>query len=102
MIQPTSARSSPRAPNITPRRFTPRGADASRSLKGWLGRKDKPGETTFNWRPIIITDEVALIEGTTTYPTETYSNLWVIHLDDDGRCQQFPEWWMKHPTSPPD
>jgi hypothetical protein len=36
----------------------------------------------------------------TTYPTErhTYSNLWVIRLDADGRCAEFAEWWMRHPA----
>ena len=23
-----------------------------------------------------------------------YSNLWVIRLDQDGRCSEFTEWWM--------
>jgi len=69
-------------------------------VEGWLERKDEPGETTFEWRPIAVAREVAIIQGTTTYPGEVYSNLWVIGLDDDGRCRQFTEWWMEHPTSP--
>jgi uncharacterized protein (TIGR02246 family) len=82
--------------------FRPPWRGREQIVEGWLGRKDEPGETIFDWRPIVITDEVALIEGTTAYPTETYSNLWVIHLDDDGRCRQFTEWWMQHSTSSPD
>jgi uncharacterized protein (TIGR02246 family) len=69
-------------------------------VAGWLERKDEPGETTFEWQPTAVTDEVAIIEGTTVYPDETYSNLWVIRLDADGRCRQFIEWWMQHPVSP--
>ena len=69
-------------------------------VEGWLESKDEPGETTFDWRPIALTDEVAIIQGTTTYPGQTYSNLWVLTLDADGRCRQFTEWWMEQPTSP--
>jgi hypothetical protein len=32
-------------------------------------------------------------------PPHTYSNLWVIRLDADGRCAEFTEWWMQHPGS---
>src|SRR5690242_20003611 len=56
-----------------------------RIVSGWLEHKDDPGETTFDWEPISITDEVAVISGTTHYPESAYSNLWVIRLDSDGR-----------------
>ncbi len=68
-------------------------------IEGWLDRKDEPGETSFTWRPLVVTDEVSIIDGTTTYPTETYSNLWVIRLGDAGRCREFTEWWMEHPKT---
>ena len=32
-------------------------------------------------------------------PPSTYSNLWVIRLDAEGRCTEFTEWWMQHPDS---
>lgn len=70
-----------------------------RIVEGWLGRKDTPGETTFEWHPVVVTDEVAVIEGTTTYPDETFSNLWVLRLDPDGRARRFTEWWMQHPQA---
>jgi uncharacterized protein (TIGR02246 family) len=69
-------------------------------VESWLELKDEPGEATFDWRPVAVTDEVAVIQGTTTYPAQTFSNLWVIRLGDDGRCRQFTEWWMEHPASP--
>jgi uncharacterized protein (TIGR02246 family) len=65
----------------------------------WLEHKDKPGETSFEWQPISITDEVAVVSGTTRYPTTVYSNLWVIRLAPDGRCKEFSEWWMEHPKA---
>ena len=63
-------------------------------VDGWLGRKDEPGDATFEWRPLVETAEVSIITGTTTYADRTYSNLWVIRLGDDGRCREFTEWWM--------
>ena len=64
-------------------------------VAGWLDRKDEPGETSFTWRPLVVTDDVSIIEGTTTYPDETFSNLWVIRFGEDGRCREFTEWWME-------
>ena len=67
-------------------------------VKKWLAHKDEAGETTFSWEPVAIADDVAVVRGETTYPGETYSNLWVIKLNGQGRCHHFTEWWMKHPT----
>src|SRR4051812_37522947 len=47
-------------------------------VKKWLKRQDEPGTTTFEWHPLIVTDELAVIEATTTYPKKAYSNLWVL------------------------
>jgi hypothetical protein len=48
---------------------------------------------------VARTDDVAIVQGETAYPSQTYSNLWVIQLDGDGRCAEFTEWWMEHPAS---
>jgi uncharacterized protein (TIGR02246 family) len=63
----------------------------------WLKIKDEPGTTTFEWHPMIVTDDLAIIAGTTIYPEDTYSNLWILRLDNSGQARQFTEWWMKHP-----
>jgi len=78
--------------------FDPPWRGRGQIIDGWLGRKDEPGETTFDWRPVAVTDAVAVVQGTTVYPTQTFSNLWVIRLDEDGRCREFTEWWMQHPA----
>jgi hypothetical protein len=70
-----------------------------RIVAGWLERKDEPGETSFEWQPISITDEVTVISGTTRYPERVFSNLWVITFDPEGRCREFSEWWMEHPRT---
>jgi uncharacterized protein (TIGR02246 family) len=69
----------------------------------WLAARDEPGDTTFEWHPVIVTDELAIIEATTVYrePARTYSNLWVLRLDNQGQARQFTEWWMQHPKPEP-
>ncbi|MFI7618365.1 nuclear transport factor 2 family protein [Nonomuraea terrae] len=64
----------------------------------WLGRQDKPGEATFEWHPVCVTDDLSVVQGVTTYPDKTYSNLWLIRFALDGRCREFTEWWMRHDT----
>jgi uncharacterized protein (TIGR02246 family) len=71
-------------------------------VEQWLAHKDKPRETTFEWQPLVVTDEVAVVTGVTTYPHTVYSNLWVIRLDAKGRCREFTEWWMERPRRPGD
>jgi uncharacterized protein (TIGR02246 family) len=65
----------------------------------WLKARDEPGDTTFEWHPLIITEDLAIIEATTVYrsPARTYSNMWVLRLDNQGQARQFTEWWMQHP-----
>jgi uncharacterized protein (TIGR02246 family) len=66
-------------------------------VKKWLKIKDEPDTTTFEWQPLVVTDDLAIIEAATHYPNKVYSNLWVLRLDDSGQARQFTEWWMLHP-----
>ena len=63
-------------------------------VKKWLDRKDEPGTWSFEWHPLIVTEDLAVIEGRTAYPDRTYSNMWVLRLDHGGQARQFTEWWM--------
>lgn len=70
-----------------------RGVDAI--VAGWLERKDEPGNHTFTWSPLVVTDDVWVVQGTTAYASgRTYSNLWVIRPGGEGRAAEFTEWWM--------
>jgi uncharacterized protein (TIGR02246 family) len=74
-------------------------------VANWIDRKDDPGTTTFTWHPVIVTDELAIIEATTTYTAPkqaVYHNLWVLRLDNSGQARQFTEWWMAEPAVPPE
>jgi uncharacterized protein (TIGR02246 family) len=70
----------------------------SEIVEQWLANKDEPGQTEFEWQPLVETDGLAILTGTTRYldPPRVYSNLCVVRLDPDGRCREFTEWWMEH------
>jgi len=63
-------------------------------VEKWLARKDDAGTWTFEWHPLIVTEDLAIIEGETVYAKVRYSNLWVLRLDHLGQARQFTEWWM--------
>ena len=48
-----------------------------------------------------------MVRGLTTYPAhgdepaETYSNIWLIRLNSDGRAREFAEWWIEKPSDKP-
>ncbi|MFH5824046.1 YybH family protein [Georgenia sp. AZ-5] len=69
-------------------------------VDGWLEHRDEPGQTTFEWRPLVVAHGLAVVQGRTGYHVgdrPIYRNLWVFRLDDDGRCSEFTEWWMREP-----
>jgi hypothetical protein len=77
--------------------FAPPWQGRDQIIAGWLKHPDEAGETSFEWEPISVTNEVSVIKATSTYPETAYSNLWVIKLTEDGRCREFAEWWMENP-----
>jgi hypothetical protein len=77
--------------------FNPPWQGRDEIIKSWLANPDEPGEASFVWEPISVTEDVSVIKGTSTYPETVYSNLWVIKLTPDGRCREFAEWWMENP-----
>ena len=66
-------------------------------VSGWLGRKDIPGEYSFKYEILGVDENVGFVRGWTAYhhPPRTYSNLWVVNLNEKGECERFIEWWMQ-------
>ncbi|MET9338293.1 MULTISPECIES: YybH family protein [unclassified Nonomuraea] len=73
-----------------------RGKDAI--VTRWLERKDTDGPAAFEYEPVAVTEEVAVVKGVTTYPDTAFSNLWLVRLDAGGRCTEFVEYWMEQPA----
>jgi ketosteroid isomerase-like protein len=89
-----------------------RGRDAV--VESWLGEGDHEGapdrdeEGTYDasYRPVAVDGDVAVAIGSSTYspgpstpPNEIYDNCFVMRFDDDGRCREFTEWFIKRPTT---
>lgn len=67
-------------------------------VAAWLAHRDEPGEWEFDWHPLAIDGDTAMIEAVTRYRDgRVYSNLWVFRLDADTVCHDFVEWYMPHP-----
>ena len=63
-----------------------------------------PAPTTRAIAPVAVDGDVAVATGTSTYTNEpggpvdtVYDNCFVIRFDDDGRCREFTEWFVKRP-----
>lgn len=66
-------------------------------VAGWQEIKDAPGETSFDYRVLSISDDLAIVKGQATYksPKKIYSNLWELRFAADGTVREFVEWWME-------
>ena len=63
----------------------------------WEDIGDDEDNWDFEWRPLVETDDVAIVTGKTRYvePPMSYRNLFVIRFDDTGRCYDFTEWYIE-------
>ena len=66
-------------------------------LERWLERPDEPGDTTFEYEVIAVEGNLGVVEGVTRYKStgEVFGNIWLIDLDDGGRCTRYTEYWME-------
>ena len=73
-----------------------RGRDAI--VASWLEEPDAAGSWEAAYRPLLIEGDRAVATGETRYANgKTYSNLYVLRFDGEGRCAEFIEWYMQHP-----
>jgi ketosteroid isomerase-like protein len=74
-------------------------------VESWFGAgegapaEDAEGTYDAEYRPVAIDGDVAVVVGVSTYtdPAVVYDNCFVIRFDDNGRCREFTEWFMKRP-----
>jgi len=81
-------------------------------VESWLGEgdhagapgRDKPGTYTAEYSPVAVDGDVAVAVGSSRYAeepggpaTEIYDNCFLLRFDDDGRCREYTEWFMKRP-----
>jgi ketosteroid isomerase-like protein len=65
--------------------------------------RDEPGIYDGSYRAVAIDGDVAVAVGQSTYtdgpdgPAEVYDNCFLLRFDDEGRCREFTEWFVKRP-----
>jgi ketosteroid isomerase-like protein len=73
-----------------------RGREAIAS--NWLEDQDEPGSWEAAYRTLLVDGDRAVATGETRYADgRTFSNLFVMRFDGDGRCSEFVEWYMEQP-----
>ena len=83
-------------------------------VASWLGEldsedassRDRPGTYGAHYRPVAVDGDVVVATGTSEYRdqpdgpvTKTYDNCFVMRFDDQGRCREFTEYYLKRPDS---
>jgi SnoaL-like protein len=80
-------------------------------VASWLGddapgasSRDAPGTYDASYAPVAVDGDVVVATGTSSYRDDpdgpvvnVFHNCFVIRFDDDGRCRDFTEWYVKRP-----
>jgi len=73
-------------------------------VASWLEEPDAAGTYDGHYEPILIEGDRAVANGKSLYfeqdgstlKTE-WNNIFLLRFDDDGRCAEYREWYMKRP-----
>ena len=79
-------------------------------VAAWLVDPDQPGSWEADYEVLAIDGDACVAHGRTRYLTDDrsavdreFANVFVCRFDDDGRCREFTEWYMrKRPDAIPD
>ena len=80
-------------------------------VASWLGdstpgasSRDAMGTYDASYAPAAVDGEVVVATGSTSYQevpggpvVRVYDNCFVMRFDEDGRCREFTEWYVKRP-----
>jgi hypothetical protein len=73
-------------------------------VAGWLEGRDDPGTYDAKYEPLAIDGENHVATGWSRYfnadgtLTDEYCNIYLCRFDDQGRCREFTEWWIRNRT----
>jgi ketosteroid isomerase-like protein len=74
-------------------------------VASWLGDRDAPGSWTAEYRPWLVNGDRAVAVGVSRYLApdgsaveREYHNVFLLDFDDEGRCREFAELYMKRPA----
>jgi SnoaL-like domain len=79
-------------------------------VASWLTDPDVPGSWEADYEVLAIDGEAHVAHGRTRYLTDDrsaidreFANVFVCRFDDEGRCREFTEWYMRRrPEALPD
>jgi len=79
-------------------------------VAAWLADPDAPGSWEADYEVLAIDGDTCVAHGRTRYLTDDraavdreFANVFVVRFDDDGRCREFTEWYMRRrPEALPD
>jgi len=68
----------------------------------WIGEREGEIPWSFEYQVLAQEDDLFVVRAVTTYPEgtsdadgpETFHNLWLVRLDEDGRAIEFIEYYM--------
>ena len=73
-------------------------------VRGWLEEPDEPGSWELACERVAVDGDVGVARCLTTYADKgegarVYHNVFFVRLDEDGRCFDFVEFWMRDPAA---
>jgi hypothetical protein len=74
-------------------------------VAAWLNDRDQPGTWTAEYRAWLVAGDRAVAVGTSRYlepdgqmVDREYHNVFLCRFDDEGRCREFTEFFMRRET----
>jgi hypothetical protein len=71
-------------------------------VAAWLADPDEPGSWEADYEVLAVDGDAYVAHGRTRYLTDDrsdidreFANVFVCRFDDDGRCNEFTEWFMR-------
>lgn len=67
----------------------------------WIEENDPPDSWTADYHAIAVNGDLGVGRGITRYrardgrPAQEYANLFLLRFDDQGRCREYDEWFVK-------
>jgi hypothetical protein len=76
--------------------FEPEVAGLEAIAMFWEAERDGADEVfSLRWAPVAVEGRIAVARAEVEYagpPARVYRDLWIVELEDDGRCAGFEEW----------
>ena len=66
-------------------------------VRQWRAIQDAPGSASFRFEVLASMPDGGIVRGWAHdhHPPREFSNIWLVRLDEHGRCREFTEWWME-------